>query len=81
MKTLLLTLVVVTIVCLDLGYTLVCIKDESIFPGNEKCLYWQKVCYKRWYLGRSPTRGCDVTCPRKLPLENVECCSTDFCNR
>nr|AKN63196.1 three-finger toxin precursor D.I [Micrurus diastema] len=83
MKTLLLTLVVVTIMCLDFGYTLICLTHKSaVFETTETCLPGlHKVCYKRWHIGHPGVAGCAVTCPRRYLIEIVECCATDKCNR
>nr|QSI83973.1 three-finger toxin [Calliophis bivirgatus] len=76
MKTLLLTLVVVTIVCLDLGYTLQCYKGNNpkILVTCEK---GQNECYIRTF-PRPPVmvRGCTSHC-----LARFTCCSTDKCNK
>uniref|UniRef100_R4G7H5 3FTx-Fur-64 n=1 Tax=Furina ornata TaxID=529697 RepID=R4G7H5_9SAUR len=78
MKTLLLTLVVVTIVCLDLGYTLICHNTWNY--GYITCEEHQTFCYKAFYNGRTErpliARGCIATCPEKYEA----CCSTDMCN-
>nr|A2CKF6.1 RecName: Full=Neurotoxin 3FTx-8a; AltName: Full=3FTx-VIIIa; Flags: Precursor [Bungarus fasciatus]ABI33870.1 three finger toxin [Bungarus fasciatus] len=86
MKTLLLTLVVVTIVCLDLGYTLTClICPERYCQKVHTCRGEEKLCVKRFYdekaLGWRAKRGCAATCPEAKPKETVECCSTDKCNK
>nr|QSI83955.1 three-finger toxin [Calliophis bivirgatus] len=78
MKTLLLTLVVVTILCLDLGYTLKCY--NTIFPAIYKtCPKGQNLCYlKRQrfdYLVILVSRGCTDKCPK-----DGVCCNTDKCN-
>nr|C5ILC5.1 RecName: Full=Alpha-elapitoxin-Oh2a; Short=Alpha-EPTX-Oh2a; AltName: Full=Long chain neurotoxin; Flags: Precursor [Ophiophagus hannah]ACR55626.1 long chain neurotoxin precursor [Ophiophagus hannah] len=86
MKTLLLTLVVVTIVCLDLGYTLLCYKTPS--PINaETCPPGENLCYTKMWCdawcssrGKVIELGCAATCPSKKPYEEVDCCSTDNCN-
>nr|Q2VBN1.1 RecName: Full=Muscarinic toxin MTX6; Flags: Precursor [Ophiophagus hannah]ABB83638.1 muscarinic toxin precursor [Ophiophagus hannah] len=85
MKTLLLTLVVVTILCLDLGYTLTCLTHESLFfETTETCSDGQNLCYAKWFAvfpgARRPDGGCAATCPDKVPLEIVNCCTTDKCN-
>nr|A8HDK6.1 RecName: Full=Long neurotoxin 1; Short=LNTX-1; Flags: Precursor [Pseudonaja textilis]ABK63540.1 LNTX-1 precursor [Pseudonaja textilis] len=81
MKTLLLTLVVVTIVCLDLGDSLICYLDFSV---PHTCAPGEKLCYTRtWNDGRGTRieRGCAATCPiPKKPEIHVTCCSTDRCN-
>nr|A7X4S7.1 RecName: Full=Toxin 3FTx-Oxy5; AltName: Full=Three-finger toxin; Short=3FTx; Flags: Precursor [Oxyuranus microlepidotus]ABU68553.1 3FTx-Oxy5 [Oxyuranus microlepidotus] len=78
MKTLLLTLVVMTIVCLDLGYTLTCYMNPS---GTMVCKEHETMCYRLivWtfqyhvlYL-----KGCSSSCPGG---NNCACCSTDLCN-
>nr|O93422.1 RecName: Full=Long neurotoxin homolog; AltName: Full=Kappa-cobrotoxin; Flags: Precursor [Naja atra]CAA76846.1 kappa-cobrotoxin [Naja atra] len=85
MKTLLLTLVVVTIVCLALGYTLTClICPEKYCNKVHTCLNGEKICFKKYdqrkLLGKRYIRGCADTCPVRKPREIVECCSTDKCN-
>uniref|UniRef100_R4FIT5 3FTx-Pse-89 n=1 Tax=Pseudonaja modesta TaxID=340912 RepID=R4FIT5_9SAUR len=87
MKTLLLTLVVVTIVCLDLGYTRTCYKTPApVRPGP--CPPGQEICYtKTWcdewcgIRGKVIELGCAATCPtpEKTSIQ-VTCCSTDRCN-
>nr|Q9YGJ0.1 RecName: Full=Gamma-bungarotoxin; AltName: Full=Long neurotoxin homolog NTL2I; Flags: Precursor [Bungarus multicinctus]CAA06885.1 neurotoxin-like protein [Bungarus multicinctus multicinctus]CAD01082.1 gamma-bungarotoxin [Bungarus multicinctus] len=88
MKTLLLTLVVVTIVCLDLGYTMQC-KTCSFYtcPNSETCPDGKNICVKRSWTAvrgdgpkREIRRECAATCPpSKLGL-TVFCCTTDNCN-
>uniref|UniRef100_R4G7L9 3FTx-Ver-130 n=1 Tax=Vermicella annulata TaxID=1295044 RepID=R4G7L9_9SAUR len=81
MKTLLLTLVVVTIVCLDLGYTLKCHITGS--PNDYVvCKEHETVCFQKTV---SPfrdrmlvLRGCSTPCPEG---DNAMCCSTDMCNK
>nr|F5CPE6.1 RecName: Full=Three-finger toxin MALT0070C; Short=3FTx MALT0070C; Flags: Precursor [Micrurus altirostris]AED89573.1 putative three finger toxin precursor [Micrurus altirostris] len=78
MKTLLLTLVVVTIVCLDLGYTLKCYVGRKPYKlitcpeGSKKCATVP--------LPTRPlpifSKGCYTSCPSQY----VKCCSTDLCN-
>uniref|UniRef100_A0A8C6XA92 Uncharacterized protein n=1 Tax=Naja naja TaxID=35670 RepID=A0A8C6XA92_NAJNA len=52
MKTLLLTLVVVTIVCLDLGYTRKCLNCSTRYCTTfHTCPNGQDLCFKRWYEG------------------------------
>uniref|UniRef100_A0A194ATC7 Three-finger toxin 16e n=1 Tax=Micrurus tener TaxID=1114301 RepID=A0A194ATC7_9SAUR len=79
MKTLLLTLVVVTIVCLDLGNSLKCYSSRTETmtcpEGRDKC--------EKYAVGLMPGtwsyhRGCASTCHRGK--YNV-CCSTDLCNK
>uniref|UniRef100_R4FKC0 3FTx-Pse-273 n=1 Tax=Pseudonaja modesta TaxID=340912 RepID=R4FKC0_9SAUR len=78
MKTLLLTLVMVTIMCLDLGYTLTC---YTSFHGTVVCQPHETKCYR--YIapgthGHALTiRGCDTYCPGGM---RPVCCSTDLCN-
>uniref|UniRef100_R4G2K2 3FTx-Pse-256 n=1 Tax=Pseudonaja modesta TaxID=340912 RepID=R4G2K2_9SAUR len=79
MKTLLLTLVMVTIMCLDLGYTLTCY--ESFFhtvvckPQETKCYRYSVPASH----GNAVTiRGCGTSCPGGI---RPVCCSTDLCNR
>nr|AEH05952.1 putative neurotoxin 513V5 [Drysdalia coronoides]AEH05953.1 putative neurotoxin 513V5 [Drysdalia coronoides] len=78
MKTLLLTLVVVAIMCLDVGYTLKCRKYLS---GYVVCKENETICYRYTV---SPfrnrvivLRGCSASCPGG---NNHVCCSTDMCN-
>nr|ACR78476.1 putative long chain neurotoxin 173 [Drysdalia coronoides] len=86
MKTLLLTLVVVTIVCLDLAYTRKCYKTHPY--KSEPWASGENLCYtKTWcdfrcsQLGKAVELGCAATCPTTKPYEEVTCCSTDDCNR
>nr|QSI83923.1 three-finger toxin [Calliophis bivirgatus] len=73
MKTLLLTLVVVTIVCLDLGHTRKCYQG-----GNPKtivtCQKGENLCYKKT-LPKQTLRGCGTICPPPSA-----CCAADRCN-
>nr|A6MFK5.1 RecName: Full=Long neurotoxin LNTX-2; Flags: Precursor [Demansia vestigiata]ABK63545.1 LNTX-2 precursor [Demansia vestigiata] len=85
MKTLLLTLVVVTIVCLDFGYARTCLKTPEV--KSEPCPPGQEVCYtKAWrdrmcsFRGKVIELGCAATCPRQEPGKEITCCSTDDCN-
>nr|Q2VBN0.1 RecName: Full=Muscarinic toxin 38; Short=MTX38; Flags: Precursor [Ophiophagus hannah]ABB83639.1 muscarinic toxin precursor [Ophiophagus hannah] len=85
MKTLLLTLVVVTIVCLDLGYTMTCYTQYSLSPPTTKtCPDGQNLCYKRWFAfiphGNKFFRGCAAACPKAEHNEVVRCCARDKCN-
>uniref|UniRef100_R4G2M2 3FTx-Ver-100 n=1 Tax=Vermicella annulata TaxID=1295044 RepID=R4G2M2_9SAUR len=81
MKTLLLTLVVVTIVCLDLGYTLKCYKSHAV-GGYEvckehetKCIGYNICAFRNHAI---VVRGCGTSCPEgNRPV----CCSTDMCNK
>nr|Q9W717.1 RecName: Full=Neurotoxin-like protein NTL2; Flags: Precursor [Naja atra]APB88857.1 neurotoxin-like protein [Naja naja]CAB45156.1 neurotoxin-like protein [Naja atra] len=86
MKTLLLSLVVVTIVCLDLGYTRLCLSDYSIFSETiEICPDGHNFCFKKFPKGitRLPwvIRGCAATCPKAEARVYVDCCARDKCNR
>nr|P0C552.1 RecName: Full=Neurotoxin 3FTx-LK; Flags: Precursor [Bungarus fasciatus] len=78
MKTLLLTLVVVTIVCLDLGYTLKC--HTTQFRNIETCQKWETVCFQRAVKPHPSSmivlRGCTSSCGK-----GETCCATDLCNR
>uniref|UniRef100_R4G2M0 3FTx-Ver-128 n=1 Tax=Vermicella annulata TaxID=1295044 RepID=R4G2M0_9SAUR len=78
MKTLLLTLVVVTIVCLDLGYTLRC---KKTYEDSVVCKEHETICYRYpTYIFKSKLiilKGCSASCPDKT---SVLCCSTDMCN-
>uniref|UniRef100_R4FIY3 3FTx-Sut-134 n=1 Tax=Suta fasciata TaxID=529716 RepID=R4FIY3_9SAUR len=84
MKTLLLTLVVVTIVCLDLGDSLIC----YLGPNNpQTCPPGEKLCFtKAWcdawcgIRGKRMEFGCAATCPTGKPGVDITCCSTDKCN-
>nr|A8HDJ7.1 RecName: Full=Short neurotoxin 1; Short=SNTX-1; Flags: Precursor [Cryptophis nigrescens]ABK63531.1 SNTX-1 precursor [Cryptophis nigrescens] len=80
MKTLLLTLVVVTIVCLDLGYTMTCCNQQSSQPKTiTTCA--ESSCYKKTWKDHHGTRierGCG--CPPRKPLIDLICCETDECN-
>nr|C6JUP1.1 RecName: Full=Three-finger toxin 3FTx-1; Flags: Precursor [Micrurus corallinus]ACS74995.1 3FTx precursor [Micrurus corallinus] len=79
MKTLLLTLVVVTIVCLDLGNSLICyntmMQKVTCPEGKDKCeKYAVPVMRGKFYFSYQCTSKChegayDV------------CCSTDLCNK
>nr|WVG99523.1 long-chain [Pseudonaja textilis] len=86
MKTQLLTLVVVTIVCLDLGYTRTCFITPDV--KSKPCPPGQEVCYtKTWcdgfcgIRGKRVDLGCAATCPtpKKTGIDII-CCSTDDCN-
>nr|Q9PRI1.1 RecName: Full=Alpha-neurotoxin homolog 7; Short=NXH7; AltName: Full=Alpha-neurotoxin homolog 3; Short=NXH3; Flags: Precursor [Micrurus corallinus]AAF13251.1 alpha neurotoxin homolog 3 [Micrurus corallinus]AAF13252.1 alpha neurotoxin homolog 7 [Micrurus corallinus] len=77
MKTLLLTLVVVTIVCLDFGYTIVCYKRHASDSQTTTCL--SGICYKKITRGSSrPEMGCG--CPQSSRGVKVDCCMRDKCN-
>nr|WVG99529.1 short-chain [Pseudonaja textilis] len=78
MKTLLLTLVMVTIMCLDLGYTLTCNKS---YYDTVVCKPHETICY-RYHVPAThgnviTVRGCSTSCPGG---NNPVCCSTDLCN-
>nr|QSI83930.1 three-finger toxin [Calliophis bivirgatus] len=74
MKTLLLTLVVVTIVCLDLGHTRECYQGDN--PKTiVTCKRGQNLCY-RTVLPSKTVRGCATLCP-----PNSTCCAANRCNR
>nr|P0C555.1 RecName: Full=Neurotoxin 3FTx-RI; Flags: Precursor [Bungarus fasciatus] len=83
MKTLLLTLVVLTIVCLDLGHTRICLNQQSSEPQTtETCPNGEDTCYnKTWntHRGSRTDRGCG--CPKVKPGINLRCCKTDKCNQ
>ncbi|ETE58964.1 hypothetical protein L345_15308 [Ophiophagus hannah] len=86
MKTLLLTLVVVTIVCLDLGHTRICLTDYSkVSETIEICPDGQNFCFKKFPKGIPflpwVNRGCAATCPKPEPKVYVDCCARDKCNR
>nr|ACS74998.1 3FTx precursor [Micrurus corallinus] len=78
MKTLLLTLVVVTIMCLDLGYTRKCRIGKDGFY-SVTCTEKENLCFTM-FSARSPTqiieRGCASSCSSRY----MKCCSTDSCN-
>nr|Q90VW1.1 RecName: Full=Erabutoxin b; Short=ETXB; Short=Eb; AltName: Full=Short neurotoxin 1b; Flags: Precursor [Laticauda semifasciata]CAA34824.1 unnamed protein product [Laticauda semifasciata]BAA75749.1 short chain neurotoxin [Laticauda semifasciata]BAA75750.1 short chain neurotoxin [Laticauda semifasciata]BAA75751.1 short chain neurotoxin [Laticauda semifasciata]BAC78201.1 erabutoxin b [Laticauda semifasciata] len=82
MKTLLLTLVVVTIVCLDLGYTRICFNHQSSQPQTTKtCSPGESSCYhKQWsdFRGTIIERGCG--CPTVKPGIKLSCCESEVCN-
>nr|P0C554.1 RecName: Full=Neurotoxin 3FTx-RK; Flags: Precursor [Bungarus fasciatus] len=86
MKTLLLTLVVVTIVCLELGYTRKCLTKYSQDNESSKtCPSGQKLCFKKWetgkLLGTKVKRGCVATCPQPKKEWIIQCCAKDKCNK
>uniref|UniRef100_R4G2W2 3FTx-Fur-27 n=1 Tax=Furina ornata TaxID=529697 RepID=R4G2W2_9SAUR len=83
MKTLLLTLVVVTIVCLDLGDSLICYfgyNYSQTCPDGHQC--FTKTWCDAWCSIRGPRveMGCEATCPIVKPGIKMFCCSTDKCN-
>uniref|UniRef100_R4G7H1 3FTx-Ech-35 n=1 Tax=Echiopsis curta TaxID=529692 RepID=R4G7H1_9SAUR len=85
MKTLLLTLVVVTIVCLDLGNSMSCYKTPGV--KSEPCPPGQNLCYTKTWCdawctsrGKVVELGCAATCPIPKSYEDIKCCSTDNCN-
>nr|F5CPD7.1 RecName: Full=Three finger toxin MALT0054C; AltName: Full=MALT0054C; Flags: Precursor [Micrurus altirostris]AED89564.1 putative three finger toxin precursor [Micrurus altirostris] len=82
MKTLLLTLVVVTIVCLDFGHTLICYNYWTpLDKTTECCGNGVTTCFaKSWndHRGRRTDRGCG--CPNVKPGIHLNCCKTDRCN-
>uniref|UniRef100_A0A194ARJ0 Three-finger toxin 19 n=1 Tax=Micrurus tener TaxID=1114301 RepID=A0A194ARJ0_9SAUR len=77
MKTLLLTLVVVTIVCLDLGHTLQCYVGEGskfvTCPEGDTHCYTTALAIRITY---PIIRGCTSSC---CPYY-IKCCTTDKCN-
>nr|AKO63242.1 short chain alpha neurotoxin B.D [Micrurus browni] len=80
MKTLLLTLVVVTIVCLDFGHTMICYNQQTLQPPTTiTCSEGQ--CYRKFWSDHRGTiieRGCG--CPNlKLGIK-IRCCTSDKCN-
>nr|QSI83957.1 three-finger toxin [Calliophis bivirgatus] len=80
MKPLLLTLVVVAIVCLDLGYTLKCY-STPISVITETCPKGMNLCYGKFHFGKFKifrTRGCTDKCP---PGPGTICCDTNKCNK
>ncbi|XP_032078233.1 weak neurotoxin 5-like, partial [Thamnophis elegans] len=85
MKTLLLALLVVTVVCLDFGDTLICYKcKEGLCITERKCSNKQNLCFKRRKLfspfGLRTRRGCAATCPTRKRNNAIECCSENRCN-
>uniref|UniRef100_R4FIZ2 3FTx-Ver-30 n=1 Tax=Vermicella annulata TaxID=1295044 RepID=R4FIZ2_9SAUR len=82
MKTLLLTLVVVTIVCLDLGYTMTCYNQQSSEDQTTTtCPGGVSSCYKKTWRDHRGTiieRGCG--CPDVKPGVGRTCCQADKCN-
>nr|P18329.1 RecName: Full=Toxin C13S1C1; Flags: Precursor [Dendroaspis angusticeps]CAA36503.1 precursor polypeptide (AA-21 to 59) [Dendroaspis angusticeps]CAA37486.1 angusticeps-type protein (isoform of Da C13S1C1 [Dendroaspis angusticeps] len=80
MKTLLLTLLVVTIVCLDLAHTRICYSHKLLQAKTTKTCE-ENSCYKR-SLPKIPLiiigRGCG--CPLTLPFLRIKCCTSDKCN-
>nr|QSI83921.1 three-finger toxin [Calliophis bivirgatus] len=73
MKTLLLTLVVVTIVCLDLGHTRDCYQGDK--PKIVvRCKREEHLCFKT-ILPDKVVRGCTSECPPYTP-----CCAANRCN-
>nr|ADF50014.1 short-chain three finger toxin isoform 6 [Bungarus flaviceps] len=85
MKSLLLTLVVVTIVCLDFGYTKLCYNHQSTNPKTtELCGHSMYFCYKNSWIYRGVEkieRGCSLTCPDiKSNGKYIYCCTRDKCN-
>nr|ADF50019.1 non-conventional three finger toxin isoform 4 [Bungarus flaviceps] len=87
MKTLLLNLVVVTIVCLDFGYTIKCkiCQFNTCRPGELKVCSGEEIyCFKEsWSTARGTRieRGCTATCPKGSVYGNyVLCCTIDECN-
>nr|QSI83970.1 three-finger toxin [Calliophis bivirgatus] len=80
MKTLLLTLLVMTIMCLDLGYTLQCYNTPLPFffqtcpKGKNNCF---KFKLRLASLELFNVKGCIGYCPKK---RGFVCCSTNKCN-
>nr|AKN63195.1 three-finger toxin precursor L.F [Micrurus laticollaris] len=84
MKTLLLTLVVVTIMCLDLGYTRKCYEGEGT-RKSVTCPEGENVCYTIFLAEFNPREkvlkwGCAASCPKVGLGVRITCCSTDNCN-
>nr|Q69CJ8.1 RecName: Full=Weak toxin DE-1 homolog 1; Short=WTX DE-1 homolog 1; Flags: Precursor [Ophiophagus hannah]AAR10442.1 weak toxin DE-1-like protein [Ophiophagus hannah]5XWE_A Chain A, Weak toxin DE-1 homolog 1 [Ophiophagus hannah]5XWE_B Chain B, Weak toxin DE-1 homolog 1 [Ophiophagus hannah] len=83
MKPVLLTLVVVTIVCLDLGYTRICLKQEPFQPETTTtCPEGEDACYNLFWSDHSEIKiemGCG--CPKTEPYTNLYCCKIDSCNK
>nr|F8J2G5.1 RecName: Full=Short neurotoxin 342; Short=SNTX-342; Flags: Precursor [Drysdalia coronoides]ACR78505.1 putative short chain neurotoxin 342 [Drysdalia coronoides] len=77
MKTLLLTLVVLTIVCLDLGYTMTCYNQQLSQPQTTTTCA-ESFCYKKTWSGTIIERGCG--CPPMKPPIRLKCCRTEKCN-
>nr|QSI83926.1 three-finger toxin [Calliophis bivirgatus] len=88
MKTLLLTFVVVTFLCLDLGYTRKCCSYQSSTRKTTKiCPDGEDVCYGKTSVGPSGPvgrtvleLGCAATCPSRTLGVNIRCCKKDKCN-
>nr|QSI83929.1 three-finger toxin [Calliophis bivirgatus] len=87
MKTLLLTLVVVTILCLDLGYTRECCYSESRPKTSKGCPAGENDCYVKTLVapvGRTGKKvlvgGCAATCANGMLGVNFYCCTKDICN-
>nr|QSI83966.1 three-finger toxin [Calliophis bivirgatus] len=75
MKTLLLTLVVVTIMCVDLGYTIQCYEGVDVKTAVT-CSDPNQLCFQLTSPNSPQTlRGCGHFC-----LSRATCCSTDLCN-
>nr|QSI83980.1 three-finger toxin [Calliophis bivirgatus] len=79
MKTLLLTLVVLTIMCLDLGYTMQCYHGGDL-NTIKTCDKRDPLCFKKlfnnpFFKAPKTLRGCASRCP-----PDYDCCSTDLCN-
>nr|QSI83963.1 three-finger toxin [Calliophis bivirgatus] len=81
MKTLLLTLVVVTSLCLDLGYTIKCYNTPLPFI-YKTCPEGEKMCFEKSFkIGKFKlyvSRGCTDKCPKG---KAVKCCETNKCNK
>ncbi|XP_032078229.1 weak neurotoxin 10-like [Thamnophis elegans] len=85
MKTLLLALLVVTVVCLDFGHTLICYTCPGVLcKTKQKCPKGQNLCFRRrkFYdlIGFGASRGCAATCPTVGRSDVIACCSTNRCN-
>nr|AKN63199.1 three-finger toxin precursor D.L [Micrurus diastema] len=83
MKTLLLTLVVVTIVCLDLGYTRKCYEGK-VARKSVTCPKGENLCFTIFSFQFHPARaiefGCAASCPKVGLGPHVTCCSANNCN-
>nr|QSI83983.1 three-finger toxin [Calliophis bivirgatus] len=76
MKTLLLTLVVVTIICLDLGYTWRCYQGDNA-KTIVTCRKGLNLCYRKTFPKPKKTlRGCTSICP-----PSYSCCAANKCNK
>uniref|UniRef100_A0A098LY61 Three finger toxin n=2 Tax=Serpentes TaxID=8570 RepID=A0A098LY61_PYTRG len=84
MKTLLLSLVVVTFVCLEPGYTIVCRSCTGLLCATFKTCPDAQACYQMWkdtdILKLNLVKGCAANCTLPAPGERYLYCSKDKCN-